>query len=177
MLFDQVLQRRIDDGTWNRVLAGDVVKTHDRGALFESEEAEADNARALRGEVSATGPIFGARMRWPSGAPGDLERDVLSAALGSVDALDPWAKLGAGSRRALRVLPEDVDVSVEPDSNNNGTVLALRFRLPKGAYATTVLASICEPRDASNAASDASRGSEDSSSHDEFGRDTSPSSR
>ena len=175
LLFDRLLQRRVDDGTWNRVLPGDLVKTHDRGGLFLSEDAVADDERAVRGEVSATGPIFGARMRWPSGAPEALEREVLCEALGSVEALDPWAKLGAGSRRALRVLPEEM--SIEPDSSNNGSILTVSFRLSKGAYATTVLASVCELHDASNAVGVASKAPDDSSSHDEFERDTSPSSR
>ncbi len=138
--FDEVLRRRVDQGTWNTVLAGDLVQKHASGGLFECEDEAVDAQRAVLGEVSATGPIYGAKMRWPGGRPAELEHEVLSEMLGDAKQLDRFRNLGEGSRRVLRIFMDGLRVC-EVD----GAVDALRvdFGLPKGAYATTILSSVC----------------------------------
>lgn len=146
MLFDEVLRRRVADGTWNQVLAGDVARRADSGALFDSDGGAEDRARAERGEISATGPMFGPRMRWPSGAAEGIERAVLRDHLGDGALLESFGKLGQGARRALRLIPEAVEVeSLQGDP----ACRVVGFVLPKGAYATTLLGSACECKDAS----------------------------
>lgn len=154
MLFDRLLARRLDQGTWDTVLAGDLVKTTDRGGLFASEDPEADARRAERGEVSATGPIFGPRMRWPEGEPARTEREVWAETVGSLDLLEKMGKLGSGSRRALRVVPRELEAEIH-DCPDPGSVM-VRMTLPKGAYATTVLGAVFSLTDASIVAKAAS---------------------
>ena len=177
-LFDRLLARRVADGTWSTVVEGDLVKTLDRGGLFLTEDPTEDARRALAGEVSATGPIFGPRMRWPEGEPARWEKEVLEEALGGQDALETLGKVGAGSRRALRVLPADMEFQFSRDADERLT-LALTMTLPKGAYATTVLGSVFALHDASISEGVASNTGTmaDSSSHDELLRDREPSSR
>lgn len=140
MLFDEVLRRRQEDGTWNTVLAGDLAKRHDSGGLFECEDESVDRPRAERGEISATGPIFGTRMRWPKGLAAEIERQVLADKLGDEKILQRFGKNGEGSRRALRLVRTGVRVSaLEGDPNG----LLVEFELPKGAYATTFLGVAC----------------------------------
>ena len=149
-LFDRLLSRRVADGTWCSVVAGDLVKTVDRGGLFLTEDHEEDALRAGRGEVTATGPIFGPRMRWPEGEPLRWETQVLEEFLGGEKSLEVVGKVGAGSRRALRVLPREVAFRFLDDGDGgSGRCLELEMTLPKGAYATTVLKSVCVLRDAS----------------------------
>ena len=82
-LFNENLARRIEDGSWHRIMLGDLAKKRDTGGLFE---VDADNLvdaekRAAAGDICATGPIFGAKMRWPSGDVAVTERAVLELSL------------------------------------------------------------------------------------------------
>jgi tRNA pseudouridine13 synthase len=135
-LFNRVLERRQSDGTWDRPLAGDVLRKCDSGGIFLCTDEKEDGERAARGEVSPTGPMFGAKMRWPEGKPEVIEREILAAATGSDDPFSRHHALGEGSRRpfVLRV----VELTVEKMMTER-TALRVRFVLPKGGYATTLL--------------------------------------
>ncbi|MEO8876911.1 MAG: tRNA pseudouridine(13) synthase TruD, partial [Polyangiaceae bacterium] len=65
--FNHVLARRVADGTWNKCLLGDVLQKQDSGGIFVCESVETDLPRVERGEVSATGPMFGPQMRAAEG--------------------------------------------------------------------------------------------------------------
>jgi len=130
-LFNTWLVERMERGWFRRLLAGDVAKKLDTGGLFEVEDAEAEQRRFERDELTYTGPIYGSRMWWASGEPGELERDVLDRE-GVTEDLLRRAHLN-GSRRPARLLLDDLDVETHPDG------LLFTFSLPKGCYATTVL--------------------------------------
>jgi tRNA pseudouridine13 synthase len=147
-MFNEVLAQREQDGTWNRVLPGDLAKKHDTGGLFlvpaEGPELDDAIARAHAGGISPTGPMFGARMRWPSpsSAPYELERRVLESTLGDPGRLDAFRHLGEGTRRPLRMMV--TNITTEPlGLTQTGNSVAVCFVLPKGGYATTVLARAC----------------------------------
>jgi tRNA pseudouridine13 synthase len=149
MLFNQVLARRVDEGTWAQILAGDLAKRRDTGGLFpvplEGPDVDKAQAEAAEGAVSPTGPIFGAKMRWPDGYPAMVERAVLAGALGDdPDLLHAHRHLGMGTRRALRLFVGELHVT----PLGSGAVQA-SFVLPKGGYATTVLAKACRILDVS----------------------------
>jgi tRNA pseudouridine13 synthase len=112
-------------------LTGDIAKKTDTGGLFEVMEAEVEFPRFQRREITYTGPIYGARMRWASGEPGELERMVLEAAEVTTEMLRR-ARLD-GSRRPACLFLDDLGF----ESHSEG--LLFTFTLPKGAYATTVL--------------------------------------
>jgi tRNA pseudouridine13 synthase len=146
-VFNAVLDARVADGTWNVPLEGDLLKLRASGGLFGCADVQTDRPRAASGEVSPTGPIIGARMRWPEGAPADLERRMSAQVLGDEFDLTRTRSLGEGSRRALRLWVEDLrweSVKVDPgeSSGKSGACMRVYFVLPKGAYATTVLAAV-----------------------------------
>ncbi len=130
-LFNTWLVRRIERGWFERLLTGDIAKKLDTGGLFEVEDAQAEQTRFERYEITYTGPIYGSRMWWAEGEPGDLEREVLEQAGVTEEMLDR-AHL-SGSRRRARLLLDDLTVEPHPDG------LLFTFSLPKGSYATTVL--------------------------------------
>ena len=130
-MFNTWLTGRIRRGWFERLLTGDIAKKTDTGGLFEVEDAEVEFPRFQRGEITYTGPIYGARMRWASGEPGELERKVLEAA-GVTTEMLRRARLD-GSRRPARLFLSDLRIDPHP----NG--LLFTFTLPKGAYATTAL--------------------------------------
>ncbi len=129
-LFNAWLTARLSDGLYARVLAGDVLhKTS--GGQFECTVPRTDEARLLAGELVVTGPMFGARMRLPSGDAAAREDAVLAAAGLSRDAFAPFAD---GTRRDATVTPRDPTVSaLAPDA------IEVCFTLPGGAYATTIM--------------------------------------
>jgi tRNA pseudouridine13 synthase len=133
-LFNAWLQERMARAQQDLVFAGDLARKEDTGGLFEVLEPEREQPRFDRLEISTTGPIYGAKMRWANGAPGDLEREVLASS--GVEAESLSAARLAGSRRVARVFLRDLSLSADTEG------LRLRFRLPKGAYATTALREI-----------------------------------
>lgn len=155
MLFNQVLERRVADGTWTTVLPGDLAKKHDSGGLFlvPSEGPDLDDARARAASlaISATGPMFGTKMRWPEGSVKDLEHEVLVAVVPDPARLDDFRAYGEGTRRSLRMEVLEFKAA-DPDASG---MLAVSFVLPKGGYATTVLATACQLVDATSRASHA----------------------
>jgi tRNA pseudouridine13 synthase len=157
-IFNDVLRRRIEDGTWLTPLEGDVLQKEDSGGLFLCADVQADRDRTTRGEVSPTGPMVGVKMRTPTGAPLALETEVTTGWLGEGFDLASVRHLGEGTRRPLRTLVSDLRVEIEREdpraqgeAQNEGDVrreqgpgVRVYFVLPKGAYATTVLATAIE---------------------------------
>jgi tRNA pseudouridine13 synthase len=140
-IYNRVLDARVEDGTWTTPLEGDFLKLHSSGGLFVCTDVQTDSARAQAGEVSPTGPIVGVRMPWPSGVPCDLERRIVAETLGEGFDLARTRRLGEGSRRALRLWVGDLHWEiVRDDPGNAAACVRVYFVLPKGAYATTVLA-------------------------------------
>lgn len=132
-LFNRVLARRI--GHIDRVLVGDWATKLENGACFQVEDAEKEQPRADRFEISPTGILFGSRVSWASGKPGLIEEAVVAEAGTTREALVAAGKACGfrGERRALRVPLTELEWSLE------GSVLTLAFSLPPGAYATSVL--------------------------------------
>lgn len=133
-LFNTWLVARIRFDWFQRILVGDIAKKRDTGGLFEVEDAEAEQPRFEDDDITYTGPIYGSRVWWASGKPGDLEREVLDQAEVTVDLLDR-AHLD-GSRRRARLVLEDLELESHADG------LLVTFSLPRGSYATTVLREI-----------------------------------
>jgi tRNA pseudouridine13 synthase len=143
-VFNAVLEARVRDGTWVTALEGDLLKLRSSGGLFGCSDVQTDGPRVASGEVSPTGPIIGARMRWPEGRPAELEREVAAQILGEGFDLARTRSLGEGSRRALRLWVEDlrwetVKVDSPPTPGKQAACVRVYFVLPKGSYATTVL--------------------------------------
>lgn len=118
----------------DRLEAGDVAMRHESGGCFVVEDAAREQPRADAFELSATGPIFGSKVLAPCGAPAERERAALAAC-----GLDPDATLRPppglrlrGARRPLRVRPEAVSLTREPD------LVRLAFTLPAGCFASVL---------------------------------------
>ncbi|ACM20025.1 tRNA pseudouridine13 synthase [Geotalea daltonii FRC-32] len=131
-LFDRVVQQRMD--SLDQVVHGDVAFKHDNGACFLVTDAAAEAPRAAAFEISATGPMFGCRMKEPEGETLAMERRLLETEDLTLPSFDLEGGLRMeGERRPLRV--PIAEIGVEAD----GAGLFLEFSLPKGSYATTVL--------------------------------------
>jgi tRNA pseudouridine13 synthase len=142
-VFNAVLDARVGEGTWTTPLEGDLLKLRSSGGLFLCADVQTERERARTGEVSPTGPMIVARMRWPEGAPAALERRIAAATLGEGFDLAATRRLGEGTRRSLRLWVQDLRWErAEENHGHQPACLRVYFVLPKGAYATTVLASV-----------------------------------
>ena len=131
-LFNQVLDVRLD--TLDRVYAGDLAMKHPGRSIFRVEDEAVEQPRASRFEISPTGPVYGFKMMQALGQQGELEEEIL----GSEDLVLEDFRVGdgikaRGERRALRFQMTDPDLWYDDG-------VMLRFELPKGCYATVVLA-------------------------------------
>ena len=129
LLFNEYLAERLRRGLYDRFLTGDVAKKHESGGEFLVSDPEAENPRAARLEISPTGPLFGKRYFEAEGESRRLEDEILERF--SLFREDFTARRGA--RRPVRVPLEEW--SVEPGQGG----VWLRFFLPKGSYATSLL--------------------------------------
>ena len=141
-LFNQVLEARVADGTWDKLIQGDVAWKHDGGGrTFEvTQEELLDETLRQRIEtfsLSASGPLWGSKMRMPAGNV--LQKElVVRESLGIRDVhLETMRKFASGARRALRV--QVTNSSISKASDEHGPFFKLEFSLPAGSYATTLI--------------------------------------
>ena len=140
-LFNQVVAARIDG--LDRLMVGDLAWRHANGAAFLVEDAAEEQPRCDAFEISPSGPLFGYRMTEAQGEPGDMERQpLLDAGLTPEDFRAPAAQKARGARRPLRF--GLADVVVDSGQDGDGPYIELRFALPSGCYATTVLREVCK---------------------------------
>lgn len=149
LLFNQVLSQREAEGSFDAVLAGDIAQKHDSGGVFLVGDGDLDEVqtRARAGLVSATGPMFGAKMRWPEARPLEMERAVLDASGLTDAALERCKPLGEGARRAMRLMVSELSWEASTSDAPSESHVVVRFELTRGGYATTLLERVCRLQD------------------------------
>jgi len=138
MLFNEVLSHRVSDGSWEKVVKGELLILDGTHSYFQYEQGDTAIAERIeRGDVHPSGPMWGQldkeRSKFNYQNPiFELEESVLSR-------FEPWREglEQAGmkyDRRSLRLVISDMSWNfIESDK------LQLQFSLPSGSYATTVL--------------------------------------
>lgn len=131
-VFNAVLARRVVSGDWDRLQAGDVANLDGSGSIFDVEAVDdllTDRCTAL--DIHPTGPLWGRKELRSKGATHALEVAVAGELSTLTQGLE-HADLDQ-ERRALRIAVHDLEHGLDADR------LTLRFRLGRGAFATTVL--------------------------------------
>jgi tRNA pseudouridine13 synthase len=130
-IFNAVVAQRVRDGTWNRLLPGEIVNLDGSGSVFVADAVDAAlEERCARMDVHPTGPMWSGPAS-AGGAAAMLEaavaarHDVLARGLSDAR-LEP-------ERRALRIRVDGLAWTIADQ------VVQLRFRLQRGAFATAVL--------------------------------------
>ncbi len=148
-VFNAVLDRRLRDGTFDRLVDGDLAWKHDNGSIFTVDAATAETENAEGGrvstlDVSPTGPNWGVGMMQAGGAVGEMERQVL-ADMDLSEANLEGAGVGkaTGGRRSLRCTIKYPDISGGVDEH--GPYIRVAFELGRGSYATVALREIIKP--------------------------------
>ncbi|MBX3439206.1 MAG: tRNA pseudouridine(13) synthase TruD [Planctomycetaceae bacterium] len=135
-IFNAVLSERIADGPLGRVLPGDVMLVRKSGGPFVADDLPREQERFEQGETVLSGPMYGVKMRHPTGDAADREARALASFGLSPAHFARWRKLLPGTRRPLVAIAEDLQV--EPHESG----LQCRFQLSRGDYATVLLREI-----------------------------------
>ena len=142
-LFNRVLAARVEAGTWDKALEGEVWMLDGSRSVFGPlpfDDALA--ARLAAFDIHPSAPLWGR---------GDLRSTDTAAALELAALADPESlELRAGleaaglkqERRATRLQPRELAWDWPAHSAQEPATLELRFELPPGAYATAVLAEL-----------------------------------
>jgi tRNA pseudouridine13 synthase len=141
-LFNHILAARVMDGSWNRLLAGDLANLDGSGSVFAVDDVTPDLARRCGDfDLHPSGTL------WGEGAPlsrliaAAIEEDAIAGDADFATGLER-ARVEAGSR-PLRVRPSTASMAVETESAR------FEFRLPPGSFATAVLREVSAPDQAS----------------------------
>ena len=144
LIFNQVLERRILSGTWNRVLDGEIVMLDGSRSTFAADAADPQiQARCKAQDLHPTGPLVGEGDTGVTAEVAALEAEIIA---GQQELADGLAKFRLkADRRPLRMRVIDLDWAFDDDA-----ALVLKFALRSGCYATAVLRELLEYRDASH---------------------------
>jgi tRNA pseudouridine13 synthase len=127
-LFNRILDRRVREGTYDRLLPGDIGALHASGAFFPVREA------AHRADAAPTGPLVGYDQVRAGGEPGRIEREVLAEHGADPEAFRADHVRARGHRRPLSVRVHEASLEVE-----DASTVRVRFVLPPGCFATVLL--------------------------------------
>lgn len=132
VVFNALLAARVSDGSWERLLAGDLANLDGRGSFFPVEAPdETLEARCGRLEIHPTGPLWGAGA--PATGAGVLELERRTAREFTAECALCAAAGMIQERRSLRLRVAELECAAEPGA------VVLRFRLTRGSFATAVL--------------------------------------
>ena len=146
LLFNEVLARRVSDGTWAQLLDGEAVMLSGSRSFFVAQAIDdVLRGRAAHHDVHPSGPLWG-RGELPT-------RAVVRALEEEVGSSHPDLTRGLATgglrqeRRALRLVPQALSAHWSDE-----TTLVFSFALPAGSYATTLLRELVDYRDAAHLA-------------------------
>lgn len=139
-IFNEVLSARIADGSWAGLMPGEAVMLDGANSWFLAEAGDSALAERLaRFDIHPSGPL------WGEGEPPSQDA-ALALEQGIAAAHSPWceglARFGLRQeRRPLRMVPRGFAWELGPEA------LELRFALPAGCFATTVLRELIDFRE------------------------------
>lgn len=141
-LFNTVLSARIAQGLFNQVLDGDILQLDGSGSIFQVEKADTVlQQRLLDGDVHPTAPLVGLEGAQVTQQAAAFEQEALSTHQQWCEGLNEYRLQGA--RRSIRLVPQQLSADIR------GNSVTLRFALPAGCFATSVLRELASYRDGS----------------------------
>lgn len=136
-LFNAVLAERVVQGIWNKLIEGDLAVLAGTRSFFAVDCVDDELTRRLgEFDISPSGPMFGAGALTVAGRALDIEQNV---AMNNVHWVDHLQHMGLTQERRALVLNAGAIESIWHEHNAQ---VRLRFSLPTGCFATTVLREI-----------------------------------
>ncbi len=143
-IFNTLLKLRMEGGTYESIISGDMAQKHKTGGMFIVDDPDAESTRAQALEISAVLPMFGKKVKLSKGEAGEIEAGVLLK-------LDlEWKDFRAahGARRASRAKLDGVGLKPTDDG------YLVSFTLPKGSFATCLMRELMKDEDGALAGDD-----------------------
>lgn len=141
LIFNEILAARVRNGSWNKGITGEVFNLAGSGSIFASEQLdETLRARLAEGDIHPTGVLWGVGNEKISGEAAKLEENIVQQSpLLTQLAVGLEQRDIKAQRRALRLPIEEMSWEWIDEQS-----LVLRFSLPTGSFATSVLASLVQ---------------------------------
>jgi tRNA pseudouridine13 synthase len=137
-LFNRILSQRIDDGSWNQLIDGDVAMLDGSQSFFSPDLSDKETQQRLQAlDIHPTGPMVGLGEPPVHGAVAELEAALCAEEAELVTGLERFRL--EHQRRALRMRVAGLRWSLPADDE-----LVLEFSLGQGSYATSVLRELME---------------------------------
>ncbi len=144
-IFNAILSHRVGTGTWERILPGELANLDGSGSVFEVQAIDDEIERRVRAfDIHPTGPLWGTSGSSETSA----EVAAIEAAVASEFGVLTEGLCAAGvsaAVRPLRVRPSALGLRRDKSS------VELTFWLPKGSFATALLAEFADAEDAAAA--------------------------
>jgi len=139
-LFNKILSRRIKKGfPINEAIEGDIVVKDiqsENGTYVNNKNMEKVNREIKKGKCFPTAPVLGYNTMMARGEAGDIEHEIMEEEEVDISKFKmpymPWLA-SAGMRRSIFVPLKRIAWRKE------GNAIFLRFSLPRGCYATSLL--------------------------------------
>lgn len=132
-LFNELLAKRIVDGSWNKALSGDVLIFDKSNSYFKADQID-DSVldRVKNAEIHPAGMMYGKGKAETSDQALLIENDIIKHNQALAEGLIKFDL--SSDRRALRVMANDLQWQFEDEGH-----LLLNFTLPAGSYATSLI--------------------------------------
>ena len=139
LIFNTILEQRITQGSWNKILPGELANLDGSGSVFAVEDVDDELSRRCdEQDIHPSGSL------WGDGSP----RSTGEVATLEAAAAEAYSELTAGliaarmdpASRSLRLRVSELSWRIDQDA------LWLEFELAKGGYATAVLREIATTR-------------------------------
>lgn len=152
-VFNQVLAGRIEAGSFDKLLPGDLAQKRHNGAVFAVDQTvlnDPGTPERLRSfDIGPSGPLWGPKMMRAAGVVNELEAAALEQTGVTLADMESFAQRSrqqiTGARRPLRV--PLIDPEVEGGVDEHGHYIRCAFELPAGAFATIVMREVMKTAD------------------------------
>lgn len=132
-LFNEILALRVENGTWNQAVAGEVFNLDGTGSIFTADIDESIQARLANHDIHPTIALYGIGDNKASLTALDLENSIFQDEKYTT-LIKGLEKVNAKMlRRSTRLIVRDLSWHWQDNA------LTINFTLPKGTFATVVL--------------------------------------
>lgn len=140
-IFNQILAKRVTDGSWLTAMDGEVFNLAGSGSVFATTKLDNElKQRIASNDILPTGAMWGIanEKACPQGQALNIETEVVNSS-STLQRLANGleAKTVKAARRPLKLLVHDLTWQWQDDKT-----LVLDFKLPAGSFATSVLAGL-----------------------------------
>ncbi len=143
-IFNKLVDARLHYDLLETLIQGDLAWKHNNGSVFAVTQSELDNPALTERindlEISPSGPLWGYEMTTATSQTGEAERNQLDATGVDLESFVTPPHHVRGARRPLRIPVTEAGIEAGVDAH--GGYVQLQFRLPRGSFATTLLAEI-----------------------------------